>query len=562
MSAIRDIVSRLSRVEKLARRILGMVYRDPAWATQLAWHVDFDSGNDTADGKTHATALKTWAQLRYRLGDSYKAPVGQYVDIYLYGHNNPHDPVSINGWDCSVPRSDTIYIYPIPPNYALTQVRVHAMTPRVYYTGVMQAVQVANYLTNTPYVITDTNMKGANQTPPVPPPNDQTYWYNQDIDWNGLPRGGNHDQQRIRITGGPRAGAIAWTSPGNLQGAGVFGGGQNGSLRTGNFGISVQFGYTQDYQTVGITAVIPQAGDPYVVEDLQLLYVDRIIAAGNGDVGGSGIAFNGFQMRLVNGGDSQNPSNQPPIAAAGGSIVFVECQFDFTLDMATNAGIGEGGSFTYTLNCSTIDGIFASGPGFNYVDAGVHHLALFASESAIMLIDADAMLETGSIYAARSGEAWISAAQVWDLPGHARKAGVMCQARGTAYFFGNGSLYGTNRLWGVDQTGGGVLYNPGRAYAIATFDGGQFFYNDAVANIKDLMTIDGHVEWFGIGLSWTRGEKALTTDPATGLPSTLRTTSKALFFETYANGGFGGRAIDLDTFGMIGPITSPTQPTA
>lgn len=515
------------------------------WRAQTVWHVDFANGNDLNDGLTFATALKTWGQLYARLGADF-APTAN-VDIYLYNDNEPIDPIKVDGWSVSVPRG-AIFVYPTPPDYPLVQIRVHAMTPRTYYTGALTGVQAAAFATNTPYVLTDVNMKGANETPPVPPPNDQVFWYNQTIDWNNLVRAGNHDQQRIRISGGPRSGAVCWTSPGNLLAFAIFGSGANGAIRTGNVGISVPFGYTQAYTTVGITAVVPQVADPYVVEDLQLLYIDRLVMKGNGDLGGCGIAFNGFRFRLVNGGDSQNPSNNPLIMQDGGSIVFVECAFDFAVAVRGSSF----GAFVYFVNCSTIDGISSSGPGFVYVDAGVHHLGLVAGDESIMIHDADVATETGAIYAQGTGQAWIGSAQIWDLPGHSRKAGIMCHDGGTVFFLGNGSLYGTNRLWGVDQTGQ-------RAYAIAAFNDGHFYYNDAVANIQNLMTIDGVVKWFGIGISWTRGETAQSVDTA-GALTTFRDTTKAKFFDTVANGGFGGRAIDLDTGGRIAPITSPTEP--
>jgi hypothetical protein len=556
VGALRDIYSRLGKVEKLARQALSLVYSDPTWSTQAAWHINFDGGNDRSDGKTQATALLTLGELFRRVGRNFRPP--QDVDIYLYGDNKPTDPWDAE-WSCSVIRGN-IFVYPIPPIYPLRQVRVHAMTPVTYYAGAFTAVQTADWSTNAPYVVTDVNNKGANETPPVPPPNDQVYWYNQQIDWNNLPRGGNHDQQRIRITSGPRAGAVAWTASANLAAYGIFGGGQNGAIRTSNWCISVPFGYTAGFVTVGITPVVPQVGDPYVVEDLQLLYIDRLVMKGNGDFAGSGIAFNGFNFRLVNGGDSQNPSNQPPIEVAGGSIVFVDCNFDFGVNVFN--GLTTFAAFSYFVNCSGIDGIFVAGGGVCYVDAGQYHLALGAAAGATMIPDGDVMITTGAFYVQRSGQIWISSAQVWDLPGHARKAGVMCFDYGTAYFFGNGSFYGTNRLWGIDQTGQGPPFVSGRAYAIAAFDNGRFFYNPDVPNIQNLMTIDGRAKWFGIGLSWTRGETAQTTDPVSGALTTFRDTTKAKFFTTVVGDGFGGRAIDLDTGALMAPYTSPTKPTA
>lgn len=526
-------------------------------AVQPEWHINFDTGNDKADGSSISSALLTLGELFRRLPST--TVFENDVDIYLYGHNKPTDPWNTE-WSQSVPRSSVIFVYPTPPIYTLRQVRVHAMTPRQFYAGTFTAVQVMDWTTNTPYVITDTNAKGLKQTPPVPAPHDQDYWWNPQIDWNGNPRGSNHDQQRVRISGGPRAGAVSWTASANLAGYGIFGGGQNGAIRMSNFCISDPFGYTSGYVTVGITPVIPQPGDPFVVEDLQLLYVDRIITRGNGDFTGSGLAFNSFNFRCINGGDSQNPSNEPVFIVNGGSMVFVNCNFDFGVDLSN--GEVTFAAFSYFVNCSGIDGIFISGGGVCYVDAGQYHLALGANLGATMIPDGDVMITTGAFYAGRAGSIWISSAQVWDTPGHSRKAGVLCFDGGTAIFAGNASFYGTNRLWGIDQTGVGPPFTSGRAYAIAAFDGGRFLYDKTVPNIQNMMTIDGRSKFFGIGLSWTRGETAQTIDPATGALSNFRDTTKANLFASYASGGFGGRAIDLETGGLIGPSTSPTAPTA
>lgn len=524
------------------------------WQNRATWHIDFDNGDDWAVGLTQATAIKTFAELYRRVGFDLRPE--QSIDIYCYGDNKPTDPFYVDGWSTSVPRGP-VSPFPNPPNYVLRQIRVHGPTPRVYYTGAITAIQLADWTTNTPFVVTDVNAIGSNQTPPVPPPNQNAYWYNPTIDWNGVVRGNNHDQQRIRIISGPRVNAVAWTASANL--GAIFGGGGGGAIRTSNWCIAVPFGFTPNFAEVGVTAVVPQIGDAFVVEELGLLYLDRLIMKGNGDYDGSGIALQDFNLRLVNGGDSQNPSNQSPIVVDGGSIVFVNCNFDFATVVVNRSGFG---AFSYFVNCSGIDGINAQGTGFCYVDAGLYHLQLAAFESAWMMIDADAMIMTGAIYAGRDAYVFPNAAQVWDLPGHSRKAGVMCSDYGTVFFVGNTSFYGTNRLWGVDQTGGGVIYNPGRAYGIAAFDNGRFLYDPSVPNFQNMLTIDGHVQWFGIGRSWLNGEKAVSVDPTTMLPTTLRDTSKANFFATIAAGGFGGRAVDPETGGLIAPYTSLTAPTA
>jgi hypothetical protein len=522
------------------------------FTAQTTWHIDFVNGNDENDGLLQGTALKTLREHRRRVGVRWEPPVGG-ADIYLYGSNDPNDPWRSEFY-CPVHRIPNPAPAPQPTNYPLTQIRVHAMTPRVYYSGTLTGVTqpVRNYPNDTPWLLTDTNMLGANQTPPVAPPHDVDYWYNQTLDWNGNVRQGNHSEQRIRITGGPRAGAICWTVPGNLGSFNVPGSGANGIIRTSNPAIPVPFAYTANFAQVGVTDVIPQIGDPYVVEDLQLLFVDHIISRGNGDYNGSGIAFNGFRIRTIMGGDSQSPATQPVIVHDGGSVAFVACGFDFVTEIAAGASPNPD-SFGYILNCDCVDSWIGVGPGFLYVESGACHLGIIASDGAVMPLDADTLVQTGIIMAQKGGQIWLTRAQVWDYPGHAIKAGVVAQYSGFVFFFTSG-FYGAGRAWGSDQTNQ-------RKYGIAAIDNGHLRFETAYTS--SMISLSGVVKDISIGHSDDFGEKAVTLDPVSGAMSILLDLTYDNFFnKTLAQGGFGGpgdgHIIDLETGSKICHILSQT----
>ena len=505
--------------------------RPPAQVpAQAVWHIDFDNGNDINTGFTQSTAIKTFAEFMRRVGDNF-APQ-QNVDVYCYGDNKQTDPLCIRNWCIISP----------DPSVILRQVRFHQMTPAIYYSGSFSAVQTRVASTNTPWVVTDTNNIGANQTPPATGPQASERWHNPLKTPFGAFR--NSDFQRMRIVGGARNGAMAWTAVANGVGFNRPWA-LNGNMRTSTWNIPVPFGVTQSPPfSYGSTIVTPQIGDNYVVERLGKLYVNCIEVHGNEDGFGSGVAFHGFDVYLTHGFDSQENFNAPNFRALGASIFWESCFFEWAVTFESSLG---GESFNYFLNCAGIDGFSTRGGFSNYVELGVSHLQVHASGSnAVLIVDGDHMVITGIIWAQNGGRVSVGSCGVWDQSGHSYKAGFFAENGGIILFTGSDS-YGINKLYGTDDAGAT------RKYGGAVFNGGRF---EVTVAMRPNVHIAGIVKDFCIGLSDTRGDVAVTVDYSTDPPTI--TTKRActwdnLFVQSIAGGGFGGRVIDLETGSVMQP---------
>jgi hypothetical protein len=66
-----------------------------AFNTQLVWYVDYVNGSDDNDGLTSGTAIKTFAQLRERVGTPWYLPAAQ-VDVYVQSKPFPGDHLTLN----------------------------------------------------------------------------------------------------------------------------------------------------------------------------------------------------------------------------------------------------------------------------------------------------------------------------------------------------------------------------------------------------------------------------------------------------------------------------------
>jgi hypothetical protein len=213
-----NLAKRVPVVEALAELAIGTTssslhgpgtpFNNPFLA-QSVWHINAITGNDSADGLTAGTALRTLAQLRARLGDyGILVPsVGTTVSIFL---------------DSAIPASDPFnLLICLGPNVA---VKVIGTATTVVRSGSITAVTALNRATNTPWSITDAGIAGT--------------WTTDLL-------------RRLRITGGPRLNAIAWVAK-DLGAK---------TARISPFGTVPQL-TTQDSPV----PVTPVPGDPYNVE--------------------------------------------------------------------------------------------------------------------------------------------------------------------------------------------------------------------------------------------------------------------------------------------------------
>lgn len=527
MSALREIFSRLAKVEKIARLAFSLAYVNPTWQTQSEWHVDFDNGSNIADGRTRATAIRTMAELFKRVGPRFSPK--QDVTIFTYGTHKPEDLFTMT-WDISSPSPGG------GPGGAAGGVRRKViMKPGdplpAISSGTFTAIQVRVRATNTPYVMTDANRANWFRTgdfvcPPFAYP--EAGCKNQ--------AQGGIDFQRIRINGGPRDGAIAYTAAANLGNA--FGGGTNGSIRTSNWFISNQ-------SLLANTQVVPQVGDQYEVQVQPVLFMSGIDITGNDPNYGSGFYIQDYDIYFNRSFDSRTGSESFGVITRNASFVATSCLFEGDINVCT---LGQ--NFVYFQNCAAIDTIFATNGFGNYVDGGLYHLGLGGIGGGSLTIAGEVFLETGLVLAGGNqgaGNANIYSAAIFDQPGHSYKAAILADDCGII-FIGPFDFYGANYVWGQDQTGT-------RKFGMAVQDGGHIGIDPTYPLPQ--ITVAGVLKDFSIGRSESRNNQARTYDDTIPGFTTLRDcTYDNLFNKTIVQGGFGGHIVDLETGGVIGFVTS------
>ena len=397
------------------------------WITQgeqMALYIDpsNSTGNasDTHVGDDPTKPIATCAELTARTQNLNVSKAN--LDIYFLSSNSNADPLRI----------DRLGIY--SPNPLTTQRRVtlHLPSPTSYGSGTFSAVQVLDRGLNQAYIVTDAAQS----------------WTNPKPDPLGGARG--KDFQRVRISGGPRDGARAWTAQANNPLVG-------GAMRTSNWNIP-------DPVALATTPIIPASGDAYVLEYLPTLYIDRIHVVGNGDSFGSGFYMQGADAYLVHGFDSQEVGNEMQIIQDGACIVLTDCLFECDLQPQSRAA----GSFIYTQNCASIDALLFIRGGMlsNFVDAGLYHLALGAAGTgAGVYLSADPMVETGAVLASGGATVLAGTVGVFEGNGHTQHGGVICDdgdVRMSVDFYGNQGIYGTGTaVVGGDYPVGVALANDG-----------------------------------------------------------------------------------------------------
>lgn len=490
-----------------------------------------DSGDDRNDGATPDRAIKTCAELNARLSGN--TIYVSDVDVIFLTGNTPDDPIRIRDLGVFSPN-------PGGPRFggaaSAIERRVRFIGTQAigapYASGTFTAVQQQNRSANLPYVMTDTTRTNwaapASFTTP-------SFFF---------PEVGSKssDFQRVRISGGPRIGALSWTAAANI-GAG-FGGGQSTSIRVSNWNIPDPYG------SGFITPITPQVGDPYVCEQLPTLFIQDFFPVGNDDNWGSGVYIQDFDIFVNRSCDSRTGVVAPKLARRGCSVIFINCLFESALLL--NAVDGGSASYCYLMNCASIDETIASSGFSNYVDAGLFHGGLGAVNSGVIIIDGDAFIETGQILAGGQGTSdgtvLLLSAAVFDLPAHSVKAAVMA-LNGGRVLIGSGSNYGVSAVWGGDQGLGG----PTRKFGLCAQDNGHICVDPLFPQAG--LTVSGVQADFSCGLSESRGNQARAYDDSIPGLTSLRACSYVNYFKSIATGGFGGRVIDQDTGGSIGYIT-------
>lgn len=188
---------------------------------QSSWYIDADNGDDNAEGSTQASAVKTFGEVRRRIGNK---AIAQPTNFKFLGNFDQTNPVIIAGLETD-------------PAAQLTFENGNTITPA--YTGTFTSVTAINRATNQANEITDTNLS------------DEWVnlgYINTNADW---PTG---VMTRVRITSGGSAGAVAYP----VKDLG------SKTARTGPFGIPA--GFNSPPATSSARKKVPAGSDAYVVE--------------------------------------------------------------------------------------------------------------------------------------------------------------------------------------------------------------------------------------------------------------------------------------------------------
>lgn len=431
-------------------------FSHPEWVKRPIWYVDFTSGNDEADGALVGTALHSLAELVRRVG--YDAVFEQDTTIHTSGTHTAEDALRCNWTLISTPDSFAIG--------DMRRVWFRAAAATVDYTGTFSAVQAINRATNTACVVT--NALDPWPVYPVVPTVGGPFTWSTSDGW------------RLRITSGPRAGAIAWVAnSGNTMGP--------TTRRTTNWII-------EDADPVlGFTEVAPQAGDTYAREACPALFIDDVIVHGNvgPNAWWSYLGFDGYTVFGRHGFDTQDTSPVwiPITNMAGGFTVFRNCNIGVSI-WATQVAAN---SSCYMLNCSSYPQAFA-GIGFVYIDAGVVHPAAYAAQGSRVFVDGGCMGNAGGFVALDGGTMSLMDACCFGLPAHGYPGGISAEHQGVL-MLGSSFYRGVCTVWGV-VTG---------PYGLSVIEGAQFEVDPTHATGLTLTGADGD---FCVGPPQTPGSPA------------------------------------------------------
>lgn len=456
--------------------------------TQANWYIDSINGNDQNDGSTNSKALKTHAEFARRLGNNnILAP-----DYQLFLGSIPFRLVSVNILN-DLPFSD-----PIMVNCILGQDTIlsYSATPKTpIATGTINGLITKNRSSNQPYTI-----------------------INNTIDWTA------NLYKRLRISSGPRAGAMAYA----LEHVDGYDG----------YCITSDWSIPNPAPLPGLTPIVPQIGDTFVIEDL----VKCNMGAFNVSITGNNSSIFQFNCIAFSNLEFQQPDNGaldlvlPDLSVA---VMLNGCRF------ACFPGF-HGGALFVDNTCFLAAGFFwdtlliqnggcavvanAATPSFglakNYVFYG----------NSFVLLDADFMTYNSPMIHVGPGGARALLGYVGcfkaqfsvevgglDHPGN----GVMIFS--SADVINKTLSSGGNAIWGSGNTSHGIFVEANSFFGYTT----------------TVPTVTGTAGDFALGKETQTQSYAF--NPATQAYTTARNNTWTNISTSIDSGGFGGSAVDPRT---------------
>ena len=419
------------------------------WQKRTIWHIDFDNGDDWADGLAQVSAIKTFAELVRRTGDPFL--MTQSTTLYCYGVHPISDHIRLNIF---IDRDG-------PTDISLTLIGPALMTLR---TGVLTAVTLPDRALNRPFDVT--------------------------ADFSSTDVG-----LRIRIPSGPRAGTRFWAVADLAA----------GKARISEPGISQTGVVNTTVPQLGDPFVVEQSIGPLYVAAI------RITAATGAALGGvvrfitrdcdfaphvSGAA----PVSIV----CDNVVFQPVNCWFRGG--FGNTRFDAGNWLIRQDSVAGFWAYTYAQNCSFKDtSVTFAGKSIHFLDTGFG-AELFCT-GGFLELDQDFLLQANAaspvhhaaVTASDGGVVVIDAAGVMDFTDiHGQKGGFIARDHG-AIFFSTNTYYGTGGYgWGVATQAGEI--------GVGIQDDGTVRYETAAS-----LTITGPGGDFRLGGRTTGAAYAIAT---------------------------------------------------
>jgi hypothetical protein len=452
--------------------------------TQADFFINASTGNDTDNGATPATALRTHAELEQRINAGGKLlipPVGasglRITTVNILTDLPDTDPINLDG---VVLGKDTYLLYKGGV----------ASTDR---TGTFTDVVAMNPASNQPFEVEDTAMPGA---------------------WQ------DHLGRRIRITAGARENTIMWVAK-DL--------GTNRARVSNPSIVKALVGAPFD-EPHGLNAQVPEPGDSYAVETLRKVSLGVVHVKSQGSKTISSIpviALHELEVR-----DESSGGGIASIFCDKIVLVMHSCR----MMMFLQGFNWPTGAF---VNCFVHLGLVASGTLGTFLHGGLVGVRAVSAPGGVfagircdgggtVFLADDVMLQDVGM---RGQNLIIEAASVFDSVatflapgGH----GVFAGGIGVGYIGGTVSLTSVfsgqpPRLWGSGNAGVGVEIGPGAqlVYRTGTFP--------TITGLGGDFTLAGATS----GRAW---------DDTAGAYTTARSTTWANLATTIASGGFGGSA--------------------